>query len=406
MKTKISHRFMTPFLCALTLLIGFSSLVWAEEADRQIAFWIFRDGDLLVDEGVGELVIGSEMQTLVTRPDWNQRNWSTNDAPEDGHYVDVVVSTLGLADIELRLRLSRNTLGPQNWSVWYSVDGVNFADSGCGGTAVTSFQNNTCIWAWEDAIGSQIGNQAELTLRFYGYNADRWSGQLHLDEIEVTADTVLADLAVGGTVSALSAAPGDYLTYDIHYANHGTQIATNVQITYEVPITLSIISPNTHTPITTQYIWYIDSVPAGSSGTVSLLTQVTPDLSEEVIIEPTVRISSDQQELTVNDNLNRVTAVCASPRPPAPDITTYLTPNQQLTLSWQSIGTQYQIYAGETPYFDTDSATKTVQVETSYTTPLTGENAYYLVQTVNSCGVGSSTTNQVGVFNFAITAGQ
>ncbi len=105
------------------------------------------------------------------------------------------------------------------------------------------------------------------------------------------------DLAIAKTVTPAIAQPGQTITYTLAFANVGSDIATGVVITDEVPITLTnVTSTSTGATLTprggTTYTWDVQDLAQNESGTITITGKVSSTLSSDTIFFNTATITT------------------------------------------------------------------------------------------------------------------
>ncbi|MBI3977289.1 MAG: DUF11 domain-containing protein [Chloroflexi bacterium] len=134
--------------------------------------------------------------------------------------------------------------------------------------------------------------------------------------VEKSADTSLA-------------IAGGFLTYTIMYGNRGTATAAYVTVKDTLPPGLVFRSsrPTPYYPgsgaymtsyTSTEYIWNVGVVPAGVTGTIQLVTQISPTIESGTVLTNVVRIEHGDPDANPGDNVstNTVTALSV----PGPDV--------------------------------------------------------------------------------------
>lgn len=115
------------------------------------------------------------------------------------------------------------------------------------------------------------------------------------------------DLAILKTVTPTVAHPGTPITYTIMFFNTGATVATNVVISDIIPITVtstSVVSSGvaiTDTGAIPSYVWRVQNLPPGASGTITVTGVISGALVESTFIN-FVSITCTESEGFVPNN--------------------------------------------------------------------------------------------------------
>jgi uncharacterized repeat protein (TIGR01451 family) len=123
--------------------------------------------------------------------------------------------------------------------------------------------------------------------------------------------TVIAgpDLAISKYVSGPpDPAPGQAVTFTLAIENGGASMATNVVITDVLP--LEVLTPTWSSSGSlagltlrggTRYVWDLPSLPAGSSGRITIGGTISPSLPVDYALWNTASVACDEQENVANN---------------------------------------------------------------------------------------------------------
>lgn len=115
------------------------------------------------------------------------------------------------------------------------------------------------------------------------------------------------DLAILKTVTPTVAYPGDPVTYTIMFFNTGATVATDVVISDIIPITVtstSVVSSGvaiTDTGAIPNYVWRVQNLPPGASGTITVTGVISGALVESTFVN-FVSIACTESEGFVPNN--------------------------------------------------------------------------------------------------------
>ncbi len=130
----------------------------------------------------------------------------------------------------------------------------------------------------------------------------------------VEATTVIyVDLGITKSVTpTTSVAPGQSITYTLHFSNTGEGVATGVVITDIVPITLtnvSVISSGvaiTDSGVSPGFAWNVEDLSQNEGGVITISGQINPDLTEATSFTNTATIAAVEPDSDVDDNESAV----------------------------------------------------------------------------------------------------
>ncbi|MEF3245299.1 MAG: DUF11 domain-containing protein [Caldisericaceae bacterium] len=209
-------------------------------------------------------------------------------------------------DRDLVYTISYANTGTMNLTNLVIVDtlpsGVTYVSSTPSGSLV----GNTLTW---NVVNLPAGSSANITVVVH-VNSDVQNGAVLINQVSANSDQVSASTTEDTTVGAPTnltisksdsldpVQAGDEFSYTIVYQNTGGQDATNVVIEDTLPSVVTFISEthpngvnfNQGPPLR----WTISTLPAGSSGTITITVKVPLDTNNGLLLVNTATIKSSE----------------------------------------------------------------------------------------------------------------
>ncbi len=128
---------------------------------------------------------------------------------------------------------------------------------------------------------------------------------------ESTTINVIADLEINKIVADNLLDPGQRITYTLTFTNNGPSTASGVVITDQVPISLSNISAsNSGANIVPtgsfSYVWNVDDLNPGATGTITISGDVTTTLTGAASFTNTAEITGSNSDSNITNNSSSV----------------------------------------------------------------------------------------------------
>ena len=250
---------------------------------------------------------------------------------------------------------ARNQGGIDNWGQVAKLTANDGASDDSFGTSVSISSDTVVVGA--DADDDYTGS-AYVFVRNQG-GADNWGqvakltasdgteGDVFGHSVSISDDTVLAgaygdnasagsayvyrwtylpppDLSIAKTVTPVSAAPGDTITYTITFSNAGQGTATGVVITDSIPVSVtntSVISSGvTITQTAPGYVWDVADLALGMGGIITITGVLSNPLPAGVLTNTATITTTTavEDDLTNNSSTAGIT-VTAINNPPVTD---------------------------------------------------------------------------------------
>lgn len=126
------------------------------------------------------------------------------------------------------------------------------------------------------------------------------------------------DLSISYAAAPPYVVPGSIITYTLAYSNNGAATAFNVLIAdFETPGLISagsICDDKATAPMeSSPQSWQIEQLNPGESGIITIVAEVSPDLSIGVVITNTAQISGEGMEVAPADNTSTVAVTVTPP---------------------------------------------------------------------------------------------
>ena len=192
-KTKIPH--VTLFILLLTI---FSARAKADE----IAVWNFNDSDLIVDHGNGTMSSNFNITNILFAAGTTNNARLSDVAGQslslqggtsngnNGRNLTINVNTNGFANIVVSFATQGTSTGFNSNQFQYSLDGVNFVDSGSPYIPAAAFGSVPVIFTLTGILGLNNNPNAAFRIVFNGATSSTGNNRMDNFVVEGTSTTI------------------------------------------------------------------------------------------------------------------------------------------------------------------------------------------------------------------------
>ncbi|GAA5526302.1 hypothetical protein Hgul01_00074 [Herpetosiphon gulosus] len=189
---------------------------------------------------------------------------------------------------------------------------ATFASFATGSTTVLGYQARVASPP-ALAIGASLVNEVDLSWTSASGTVNLERSYNASDDVTVTITSV--DLAISKQVTPSVATPGTPVTFTIHLTNTGNLQTSNIVLTDIVSPLLTNVNVSsqgltiTDTGANPSYVWTVNDLPAGASGSIQISGIISPSLASDTTLINNVSVSDEIDQLLANNNASAIVAL-------------------------------------------------------------------------------------------------